>query len=124
MCMRAHFLTPCTRARMHADNLNLMKDYADNPNFAPKDGDIWAQLDPEILTQIPATSVATEVLPVYIQLHMDGVQVRKEFSFNPVTALHINATPYNSGEDLRCVDLCMHTCMHVYMNALARARKL
>lgn len=32
---------------------------------------------------------------------MDGVQVRRELSHAPVTAMHINATPYNAGERLR-----------------------
>ena len=42
-----------------------------------------------------------QVLPIYYQLHMDGVQIRREMQWRPVTLLHINATPYNVGEKLR-----------------------
>jgi hypothetical protein len=80
-----------------------MRDYATNPKFAPRGGALWNNLDQNLVSVVPEEhrDVCEEVLPIFIQLHMDGVQVRKEFSFNPVTALHINATPYNAGEDLR-----------------------
>jgi hypothetical protein len=49
----------------------------------------------------PYIHTCMQVLPIWIQLHMDGVQVRRCLSHGAISALHINATPYNAGERLR-----------------------
>ena len=45
--------------------------------------------------------VCMQVIPIWLQLHIDGVQVRKVLSHNPMSITHINATPYNAGEQFR-----------------------
>lgn len=45
----------------HPDNLNLMKDYAHNAAFTPKDGDIWRHVDWDQVNKLPEDSVAAEV---------------------------------------------------------------
>jgi hypothetical protein len=55
---------------------------------------------------VPADSYATEVLPIFIQLHIDGVQISREYKFRPTTVLHITITMYNVGERLRRTTEC------------------
>ena len=53
----------------HPDNLELMKNYASNPDFAPKNGEMWKHMDWDDIEKIPPTSDATHVCE-FVCAHM------------------------------------------------------
>jgi hypothetical protein len=69
---------------------------------------------------VPPDSCAQEVIPVFIQIHIDGVQISREFKFRPTTMLHINVTIYNIGEKLRRTVACRLRVGLVCANKYAR----
>lgn len=82
------------------DNLQALRDYVKTPDFMLRHGEIHQKFQQDIL-QKPSSSTATSVLPVFFQLHMDGVTVRREMHVRQTSLLHGNITLYNLGEQYR-----------------------
>lgn len=79
-------------------NLTALQSFQNTPDFMLAKGNIWPEFQEELM--IPPPGVHS-VVPVFFQMHVDGVTVRRDMHVRPTSLLHGNMTIYNLGEQFR-----------------------